>query len=73
MLVHNITYIMWFKSSAVEGIVLSKENLWYISGMTCFAAKCQTALGMQTGDILDSALSASSSMDPGSTGPENAR
>lgn len=34
--------------------------------------KCQTALGMQTGDIKDEALNASSSMDL-STGPRSAR
>lgn len=34
---------------------------------------CQTALGMQSGSILDSAISASSSYDPNTVGPKASR
>ena len=39
----------------------------------CVAGDCRTALGMNSGEIPDSAISASSSFDPLSVGPTSAR
>ena len=43
-------------------------------GIVCvFAGQCQTALGMESGAIPDHAITASSSFEEGSVGPESAR
>lgn len=45
-----------------------------IEGIVCvFAGQCQTALGMESGAIPDHAITASSSYEEGSVGPESAR
>ncbi len=38
-----------------------------------FSAECRESLGMQSGEIPDKAITASSSYDDGSVGPQNAR
>ena len=43
-------------------------------GIVCvFVGQCQTALGMESGAIPDHAITASSSYEEGSVGPESAR
>ena len=39
----------------------------------CFTGECQQALGMESGEIPDSAITASSSFEDGSVGPRSAR
>ena len=38
-----------------------------------FLAQCRNSLGMQSGEIPDAAITASSSFDDASVGPKNAR
>lgn len=51
--------------------IIANEQRCFSEGLQL--GKCQTTLGMQTGDILDSALTSSSSIDPLNLGPESAR
>lgn len=44
-----------------------------ITYFSCFAGECRSALGMEEGRIPDHAISASSSYEAKSVGPQNAR
>ena len=45
----------------------------YNNNVFLFSAQCRNSLGMQSGDVPDAAITASSSYDDAMVGPKNAR
>ena len=53
--------------------VSEKSGAYWCLLFVIFAAECRESLGMQSGEIPDDAITASSSYDAASVGPQNGR
>ena len=54
-------------------MVTNQNSIFSVMTYLFFTAQCRTALGMEEGRIPDTAISASSSYEVKSVGPQNAR
>lgn len=48
-------------------------EIYFNDKILLFTAKCKNALGMESGAIMDSQITASSAHDVGNVGPQHAR
>ena len=69
---HEININRWDPSELLQVQNTSSSSSLTIS-LFIFTAQCRNSLGMQSGEIADSAITASSSFDDDSVGPKNGR
>ena len=70
---YELAFVPKKKLSWLLANVCKKIRTSRIINFLSFSGLCNRTLGLESGDILDTALSASSAFDDHSTGPQNAR